>query len=242
MLIKEERSVELASSAMSPNDLYNVLAAVVPLYVAMLLAYASTKHFNLFTADQCSGINRFVAVFAVPLLSFEVVSRVDPFHLHSRFLAADSLSKVLLLLLLFSWSKLSKGATLDWSITLFSLASFPNTLLFGIPLLQSMYGDQAEGLMTQLVMMQSFLWYTLLLFLFEYRASRNSASVVAAMPTTTTENDLQMPQNSIKIAPEVPEEDISGQMEEGIHENVDPSNEEGKNQIFCLPKSELAVL
>ena len=57
------------------KDLYSVLSAVVPLYVAMILAYGSVKWWKIFTPDQCSGINRFVAVFAVPLLSFHFISR-----------------------------------------------------------------------------------------------------------------------------------------------------------------------
>ncbi|CAI8596655.1 unnamed protein product [Vicia faba] len=55
----------------SALDLYHVLTAVVPLYVAMILAYGSVKWWKIFTLDQCSGINRFVAFFAVP-----------PLHLH----------------------------------------------------------------------------------------------------------------------------------------------------------------
>uniref|UniRef100_A0A0D3HR46 Auxin efflux carrier component n=1 Tax=Oryza barthii TaxID=65489 RepID=A0A0D3HR46_9ORYZ len=45
-------------------DLYHVLTAVVPLYVAMTLAYASVRWWRIFSPDQCSGINRFVALFA----------------------------------------------------------------------------------------------------------------------------------------------------------------------------------
>ncbi|XP_034903847.1 probable auxin efflux carrier component 8 isoform X2 [Populus alba] len=42
----------------SIDDLYGVLCAVVPLYVTMFLAYASVKWWNIFTPEQCSGINR----------------------------------------------------------------------------------------------------------------------------------------------------------------------------------------
>ena len=42
--------------------------AVVPLYVAMILAYGSVKWWKIFSPNQCSGINRFVALFAVPLV------------------------------------------------------------------------------------------------------------------------------------------------------------------------------
>ncbi|KAL5228549.1 hypothetical protein ABZP36_016814 [Zizania latifolia] len=73
------------------------MAAVVPLYVAMFLAYGSVRWWGIFTPDQCSGINRFVAIFAVPLLSFHFISTNDPYAMNLRFLAADTLQKLLVL-------------------------------------------------------------------------------------------------------------------------------------------------
>ncbi|KAK9082762.1 hypothetical protein Scep_029233 [Stephania cephalantha] len=154
------------------KDLYSVLSAVVPLYVTMFLAYMSVKWWKIFTPEQCAGINRFVAIFAVPLLSFEVISRINPYKMDHLFIAADIVSKLLLLLLLFMWAKFTKRGSLDWAVTLFSLASLPNTLVMGIPLLKSMYGDDKEALMVQVVVLQCIIWYTLMLFLFEYRAAR----------------------------------------------------------------------
>ncbi|XP_007034342.2 PREDICTED: probable auxin efflux carrier component 1b [Theobroma cacao] len=156
------------------KDLYSVLTAVVPLYVTMFLAYASVKWWNIFTPEQCAGINRFVAIFAVPLLSFEFVSRINPYKMDLLFLAADGVSKILILVVLFCWANFSKTGSLDWSITLFSLSTLPNTLVMGIPLLKSMYGDDKEYLMIQVVVLQCIIWYTLLLFLFEYRETRTS--------------------------------------------------------------------
>ncbi|KAF8405633.1 hypothetical protein HHK36_007709 [Tetracentron sinense] len=120
------------------RDLYSVLSAVVPLYVTMFLAYLSVKWWKIFTPDQCAGINRFVAIFAVPLLSFEFISRINPYKMDLLFIAADGVSKVLILLVLFCWAKFSKRGSLDWAITLFSLSTLPNTLVMGIPLLKSM--------------------------------------------------------------------------------------------------------
>ncbi|VAH77853.1 unnamed protein product [Triticum turgidum subsp. durum] len=155
----------------SLHDLYTVLAAVVPLYVAMILAYGSVRWWGIFTPDQCSGINRFVAIFAVPLLSFHFISTNDPYEMNLRFLAADTLQKFLVLALLAACSRLIPSR-LDWSITLFSLSTLPNTLVMGIPLLVAMYGPYAGSLMVQIVVLQCIIWYTLLLFLFEFRAAR----------------------------------------------------------------------
>ncbi|KAL6134035.1 hypothetical protein ACLB2K_066268 [Fragaria x ananassa] len=156
----------------SLEDLYHVLTAVVPLYVAMMLAYGSVKWWKIFSPDQCSGINRFVALFAVPLLSFHFISTNDPYAMNYRFIAADTLQKLIVLGVLAVWSRTSSRGSLDWSITLFSISTLPNTLVMGIPLLKGMYGDSSGTLMVQIVVLQCIIWYTLMLFLFEYRGAR----------------------------------------------------------------------
>ncbi|CAH9146379.1 unnamed protein product [Cuscuta epithymum] len=156
------------------HDLYVVLTAVIPLYAAMILAYGSVRWWKIFTADQCAGINRFVAVFAVPLLSFHFISENDPYSMNFRFIAGDTLQKLVILLVLAGWAALTGNGSLDWSITIFSLSSLPNTLVMGIPLLTAMYGGEysSGSLMVQVVVLQCIIWYTLLLFLFEYRAAK----------------------------------------------------------------------
>ncbi|XP_042480027.1 probable auxin efflux carrier component 1c [Macadamia integrifolia] len=156
----------------SGTDLYHVLTAVVPLYVAMILAYGSVKWWKIFSPDQCSGINRFVALFAVPLLSFHFISTNNPYTMNIRLIAADTLQKIIVLVVLAIWSRTSSRGSLEWSITLFSLSTLPNTLVMGIPLLKGMYGDYSGSLMVQIVVLQCIIWYTLMLFLFEYRGAR----------------------------------------------------------------------
>ncbi|KAF5750299.1 Auxin efflux carrier family protein isoform 2 [Tripterygium wilfordii] len=156
----------------SLSDLYHVLSAVVPLYVAMILAYGSVKWWKIFSPDQCSGINRFVALFAVPLLSFHFISTNNPYDMNYRFIAADTLQKVIVLVVLAIWSRTSSRGSLEWSITLFSVSTLPNTLVMGIPLLKGMYAEASGSLMVQIVVLQCIIWYTLMLFLFEYRGAR----------------------------------------------------------------------
>ncbi|KAJ6759845.1 AUXIN EFFLUX CARRIER COMPONENT 1B-RELATED [Salix purpurea] len=153
-------------------DFYHVMTAMVPLYVAMFLAYGSVKWWKIFTPDQCSGINRFVALFAVPLLSFHFISTNNPYTMNLRFITADSLQKIIVLVVLALWTKLTKRGCLEWTITLFSLSTLPNTLVMGIPLLRGMYGDYSASLMVQVVVLQCIIWYTLMLFLFEYRGAK----------------------------------------------------------------------
>ena len=151
-----------------------MMSAVVPLYVSMMLAYGSVKWWRIFTPDQCSGINRFVAVFAIPLLSFHFIATSNPYAMNLRFIAADSLQKIMILAAMAVWTKIpsSGSRSLDWVITIFSLATLPNTLVVGFPLLVAMYGEYAGTLMVQIVVLQCVIWNILLIFLFEYRAAK----------------------------------------------------------------------
>ncbi|KHN32243.1 Putative auxin efflux carrier component 1b [Glycine soja] len=156
------------------GDFYTVMSAVIPLYVAMILAYGSVRWWKIFSPDQCSGINRFVAIFAVPLLSFHFISLNNPYPyaMNFRFIAADTLQKIIMLFALAIWTNFSANGSLEWMITIFSLSTLPNTLVMGIPLLIAMYGEYSGLLMVQVVVLQCIIWYTLLLFLFEYRGAK----------------------------------------------------------------------
>ncbi|KAK7329105.1 hypothetical protein VNO77_23251 [Canavalia gladiata] len=158
------------------KDIYEVLAALVPLYVALILAYGSVRWWKIFTPEQCSGINRFVAVFAVPFLSFHFISSNNPYTMNFRFIGADSLQKVVILVALFLWNTFTKWGSIDWTITFFSLSTLPNTLIMGVPLLKAMYGDFTASLMVQIVVLQSVIWYTLMLCMFEYRSAKQLIS------------------------------------------------------------------
>lgn len=161
---------------------------MVPLYVAMMLAYGSVKWWGILTPMQCGGINRFVSIFAVPLLSFQFISGNNPYQMNFRFIAADAVSKVFVLLCLGLWVRYSKRGSLEWMITLFVLITIPNTLVMGTPLLAAMYGAGPGALTIQAVVLQCIIWYTLLLIMYEYRAAKilitqqfpeNAASIVS---------------------------------------------------------------
>lgn len=169
----------------SLNQVYQVVAASVPLYVAMMLAYISMKWWKLFTPDQCSGINKFVAKFSIPLLSFKLISTSNPYKMNLMLVAADTLQKVLAFIVLGVITKLSSRGSLNWVITGISLSTLPNTLILGIPLIKAMYGDEAAGLLVQIVVLQSMIWYNLLLFLFEVSATREA--YVTPSPQLTVE-------------------------------------------------------
>jgi auxin efflux carrier family len=153
-------------------DVYHVLAATVPLYVVMIVAYVSVKWWKLFTPDQCSGINKFVAKYSIPLLSFQVISDNNPYKMNLKLIFADFMQKLLAISLLTAITKVSSRGDLNSIITGISLSTLPNTLILGLPLLKAMYGEEAAKLLAQIVVLQSLVWYNLLLFLFELSAAK----------------------------------------------------------------------
>ncbi|KAK3413351.1 hypothetical protein EUGRSUZ_I01919 [Eucalyptus grandis] len=176
----------------SLTNVYHCVAATVPLYATMFLAFISIRFWKLFTPDQCAGINKFVAKFSIPLLSFQVISSTNPYKMNLRLVLADFAQKILAILIVGGVAKFRSGGGLRWIITGVSLSTLPNTLILGIPLLRAMYGDEAASLIAQIVCLQSILWYNLLLFLFELNATK-AASVTpsseATGVTATTEED-----------------------------------------------------
>ncbi|ESW05244.1 hypothetical protein PHAVU_011G164500 [Phaseolus vulgaris] len=153
-------------------DFYHIMTALMPLYVAIILAYGSVKWWKIFSHDQCSHIICFMALFAVHLLSFRFIASNNPYKMNLGFLAAHTLQKIILLVLLAFWSNFTKKGCLEWTITLFSLSTLPNTLVMGIPLLKGMYEEFSRSLMVQIVVLQCIIWYTLMLFMFEFRGAR----------------------------------------------------------------------
>ncbi|PKH93964.1 hypothetical protein CRG98_049796, partial [Punica granatum] len=163
----------------SSKNVYEVLSALVPLYMAMFLAYRSVPWWGVFTPMQCAEINRYVATFAVSVLGFNFMTTSNLYEINYKFITADTLHKVVILLALGVWPMIVSAKPIgggrfgpEWSITLFSLSSLPNTIIVGIPLLEAMYGKPASILMVQVIVFQSVIWYNLLLLLFEYRAAK----------------------------------------------------------------------
>lgn len=177
------------------SAVYHVVEAMAPLYTAALLGYASVRWLGAFSAEQCAGINHFVAIYAVPVLIFHMVSTNDPYAMSGRLIAADTLQKAAMLLALVAWAAwparwrrrgnnnkavaaaAAAASPLQWVVTAFSVAALPNTIIMGVPLLGGMYGDVSKGLMKQIVVMQFCVWYNVVIFIYEYMAARRAATV-----------------------------------------------------------------
>nr|AMQ09729.1 PIN auxin transporter [Boehmeria nivea] len=174
----------------SLGDVYHVVTATVPLYVAMILAYISVRWWKIFTPEQCSGINKFVAKFSIPLLSFQILSENNPYKMNLRLILSDFLQKLLAFVALTVITRVTSKGGLNFVITGLSVSILPNTLILGIPLLKAMYGEEAGKLLAQIVALQSLIWYNLLLFLYEFNVAK-SASVT---PSSEATDEIENPQ------------------------------------------------
>ncbi|XP_062208631.1 probable auxin efflux carrier component 9 [Phragmites australis] len=173
------------------SAVYHVVEAMAPLYTAAVLGYASVRWLKAFSDEQCAGINHFVALYAVPVLIFHMVSTNDPYHMNERLIAADTLHKAVMLLALTAWAlwavfrrrrgdeKEAAPPPLKWVVTNFSVASLPNTIIMGVPLLNGMYGPVSGGLMKQIVVMQFCIWYNVVIFLYEFMAARDDGAKIS---------------------------------------------------------------
>ncbi|GMP21805.1 hypothetical protein CsSME_00000084 [Camellia sinensis var. sinensis] len=136
------------------QDVYKVVVAMVPLYVAVMLGYGSIKWWKIFTLEECDAVNCLVCHFTLPLFTFEFTAHVDPFKMNNKFISADAISKVIIVVVFAFWAKGSSKGSRCWSITSFSLSTLTNSLVVGVPLLKAMYGQIAVDLVVQSLVVQ----------------------------------------------------------------------------------------
>ncbi|XP_020234804.1 auxin efflux carrier component 5 [Cajanus cajan] len=182
------------------EDVYKVVVAVVPLYVALVLGYGSLKWWNIFTREQCDAINKFVCYFTFPLFTFEFTAHIDPFKMNYSFIAADTISKFIIMVVLALWAKCTTKGSFCWSITSFSLCTLTNALVVGVPMVKPMYGALGEDLVVQSSVVQAIIWLTLLLFVLEFRRTgiqgtttlkpRSKATIVDNVSNVTTSDGV----------------------------------------------------
>ncbi|PWA92026.1 auxin efflux carrier component [Artemisia annua] len=185
------------------EDVYKVVTAMVPLYVALLLGYGSVRWWHIFTQEQCNAINRFVCLFTLPLFTFDFTAHINPFKMNYRFIGADFISKVIIVVVLAFWARFSSKGSYCWSITSFSLSTLTNSLVVGVPLIRAMYGQEFVDLVVQGSVIQAIVWLTALLFVLECRRS------------TTTDYSVNVTTES---------KDLEGDLKSNIHQVVSKSS------------------
>ncbi|XP_074378485.1 auxin efflux carrier component 5-like [Apium graveolens] len=162
------------------SDVYKVVVAMVPLYVALLLGYGSVKWWHMFTPDQTDAINRMNCYFIMPLFTFEFTTHLNPFKMNYLFVAGDVISKCVIGVMLGVWVYFFNGS-FEWCITGFSMSTINNTLIVGVPLMRAMYGALGEDLVVQSAVLQSIIWIMILLFMLEVRRARRDFDSVSAI-------------------------------------------------------------
>ncbi|CAM0952210.1 unnamed protein product [Alopecurus aequalis] len=184
------------------GDVYRVVAAMAPLYFALGLGYGSVRWWKLFTPDQCQAVNRLVLYFAFPFFSFDFTARAGPFGAAYRVLAADAVAKLLIVLALAGWAAAKAarparrgGPSYSWCITGFSLAGLNNALLVGVPLLDAMYGKWARDIIVQLAVLQTVVWFRLMLVVFEARQAWLEMTPAASEEGALEEGDQAAPES-----------------------------------------------
>ncbi|KAK6911235.1 Membrane transport protein [Dillenia turbinata] len=145
------------------EDVYNVIVAMVPLYVALMLGYGSVRWWKIFTPDQCDAINRLFA------------AHIDPFKMNYLFIGVDAISKLIIVLVLAFWAKCSSKGSYCWYITSFSLSTLTNSFVVGVPLKRPMYGGKGVDLVVQSSVMQAIIWLPILLFVLECRRTNTDS-------------------------------------------------------------------
>ncbi|XP_078175401.1 putative auxin efflux carrier component 5a [Carex rostrata] len=151
------------------RDIYKVVAAMVPLYVALGLGYGSVRWWKIFTPDHCEAINRFVMLFIIPFFVFDFTIHTNPYTMNYQFLASDGIAKSATILVLAVWVKFGRKGSYAWSLTSFSLSTQNNTLVVGVPLFKALYGKWAQDLIVQVSVVQATLWFSALLLGLEIR-------------------------------------------------------------------------
>ncbi|KAI4302040.1 hypothetical protein L6164_035259 [Bauhinia variegata] len=168
------------------GDVYKVVVAMVPLYVALILGYGSVRWWRIFSREQSDAINRLVCYFTLPLFTFEFSAHIDPFNMNLLVIGADTISKFIILVVIAFWAKCTTKGSYCWSITSFSLSSLTNALVVGVPLMKAMYGQLGVDLVVQLSVVQAILWLSLLLFFLEFRRTRIEGINKDVEATTST--------------------------------------------------------
>ena len=178
------------------EDVYKVVVAMVPLYVALMLGYGSVRWWGIIPREQCDAINRLVCYFTMPLFTFEFTAHIDPFKMNFLFIGADTISKFIIVLVLAFWAKCSSKGSYCWSITSFSLCTLTNALVVGVPMFKAMYGPVGVDLVVQSSVVQAIIWLTLLLFVLEFRRAGIEGATISTLKSKSTTTTIISNSNS----------------------------------------------
>lgn len=70
------------------------------------------------------------------------------------------------------WARFTRSGSFEWAITIFMLATLPNTAVAGLPILVPMFKDLAAEGSISIIISQGLVWYNVCIILYEIRAAR----------------------------------------------------------------------
>ncbi|XP_009781685.1 auxin efflux carrier component 5-like [Nicotiana sylvestris] len=166
-------------------DIYKVVEAMAPLYVALGLGYGSVKWWHKFSAEHCDAINRLNYFFVLPFFTFDFISQVNPYKMSYLFICGDLIAKAIIGFVLTLWANFYRKGNFSWSITSFSFCSLTNALVIGIPVLHAMSPQVGVDLVIQSLAIQFLIWSIIIQFMMELRNAKNE------MTFDNTNQDLE---------------------------------------------------
>lgn len=154
-------------------DIYKVVEAMMPLYVALGLGYGSVKWWHKLSSEHCDAINRLNYFFVLPFFTFDFISQVNPYKMNYLFIFGDLIAKAIIGFFLTLWANFYRKGDFSWSITTFSFCSLTNALVMGIPVLNAMSPQAGVDLVIQSLAIQFLIWSIIIQFMMELRNAKN---------------------------------------------------------------------
>eukprot|EP00043_Microstomoeca_roanoka_P009685 m.92235 g.92235 ORF g.92235 m.92235 type:complete len:546 (+) comp14657_c4_seq2:72-1709(+) len=160
------------------TQIVDVVEAGAPLLALMLTGYLFARFIPaVFTSQSVFLLNSFVFLIAIPCLIFQALATKDLDELSWRFVLAFMLLRTIFAV--FSaiplWFTHSTDKTGDFLVNLIA-STWINTVIFGIPMLESVYGPKVKILNVLAALSSVIFQLPIMLILFEYRVVLRSPS------------------------------------------------------------------
>ncbi|XP_049392204.1 auxin efflux carrier component 5-like [Solanum stenotomum] len=154
-------------------DIYKVIEAMMPLYLALGLGYGSVKWWHKLSAEHCDAINRLNYFFVLPFFTFDFISQVNPYKMNYLFICGDLIAKAIIGFFLTLWANFYSKGNFSWSITTFSFCSLTNALVMGIPVMNAMSPQVGVDLVIQSLAIQFLIWSIIIQFMMELKNAKD---------------------------------------------------------------------
>eukprot|EP00123_Amoebidium_parasiticum_P009162 comp19291_c0_seq1/m.22128 comp19291_c0_seq1/g.22128 ORF comp19291_c0_seq1/g.22128 comp19291_c0_seq1/m.22128 type:complete len:477 (-) comp19291_c0_seq1:479-1909(-) len=149
----------------SGGALLDVANNVVPMYGAMGLGFLAARR-GIIAQEGYEGLQTFLVLFCIPLLCLVVTLKTNLYDFNIMVMVSVFLHAMVCLLIAFITSgvfyflpsgRRSFRLLAERTFVSYSILSFPNSLIVGVPVTVGMYGPQTEALQVFVVVAQTLL-------------------------------------------------------------------------------------